>query len=316
MAWKKTNKTARQVSEEIMADITDKFVKCLEQGKIPWKESWNRSNSGFLNSQGKSYSFMNTLMLVLTGCSEGEFVTLNEIADRTQTSIADGSVWACFNKVDGKVPKSHHVYFYKMVEYTKKGDDGKPMLDKDGNEVTGRYPILKSSNVWQVGKEVNCPLKFNKKVEKKEINPIAECENVVVEYQARENIEIRTENTTPAYSISGDYIHMPERNLFDSAEAYYGDLFHEMAHSTGATKRLNRDLAKMDKQSYSFEELVAEISSCAILHDKGFNTESTDKNSVAYIQGWARALNNNPAMVEKACRMATKAVNYIYNGKE
>ena len=72
----------------------------------------------------------------------------------------------------------------------------------------------------------------------------------------------------------------------------------------------------MDKQSYSLEELVAEISSCCILHDKGFATEATDKNSVAYVQGWAKALKSDPNMVEKACRLAVKAANYIYNGKK
>lgn len=315
---KKTHKTRNEVADEIVKEISDKFIKCLEEGKVPWKESWNRSDTGFLKSNGKSYSFMNTLLLVLGGCSEGEFVTLKEIEARTKSSIKDGTVWQYFNRTpDGKIPPSHRIYYYGVVEYTRKGEDGKPLLNDDGEEVKGRYPMLRSSNVWQVGTEVNVPLKFTKAVELKNINPIAELEKVKTEYQSREGIAIKVLNTTPAYIPVEDYVHMPEIGRYNSSEDYYVDLFHELSHSTGHEKRLNRPLAgRMDKQSYSLEELVAEISSCCILHDKGFATEATDKNSVAYVQGWAKALKSDPNMVEKACRLAVKAANYIYSGKK
>ena len=47
---KKTHKTRNEVAEEIVKEISDKFIKCLEEGKVPWKESWNRSDTGFLKS--------------------------------------------------------------------------------------------------------------------------------------------------------------------------------------------------------------------------------------------------------------------------
>ena len=317
MAYK-TKKTSTEVANEIVKEIADKFIGCLEQGRVPWHESWNRSDTGFLKSNGKSYSFMNTLLLVLGGCSEGEFVTLKEIEARSKTSIKDGSVWNCFVRdANGQLPKSHRIYYYGVVEYTKKGEDGKPLMDENGEVVKGKYPMLRSSSVWQVGKEVNVPLKFAKKVELKEHNSIAELEAVKIDYQAREGMEIKTNNVTPHYSPSGDYVSMPEIGRYETTEDYYVDLFHELAHSTGHSKRLKRELVgRMDKNSYSFEELVAEITSACIMHDKGFATDKTDKNQIAYVQGWARALKSDPSMVEKACRMAVKAANYIYNGKK
>ena len=72
----------------------------------------------------------------------------------------------------------------------------------------------------------------------------------------------------------------------------------------------------MDRKSYSFEELIAEICSCAIMHDKGFSTPQCDEQSEAYVKGWAKALRSDKNMVEKACRQAIKAANYIYNGKK
>ena len=72
----------------------------------------------------------------------------------------------------------------------------------------------------------------------------------------------------------------------------------------------------MDKNSYSFEELIAEICSCAIMHDNGFDTPQCDEQSEAYVKGWARALRSDKNMVEKACRAAIKAANYIYTSKK
>lgn len=318
MAYHKTNKTASQVGAEIQADITAKFIECLNKGCVPWREQWNRSNSGFLTSKGTSYSFMNTLLLALGGCTEGEFVTVNGVAERNHTSVKDGSVWAAFKRDEnGKVVKGHRVYFYTMVEYTRKDADGKPKLDEHGDELKGHYPILKASTVWQVGKEVDCPLKFTKNKVERVNNPIAEAEEIVINYQSRESITIDHVIATPGYTSTIDRIHVPPLNTYKNSNCYYSDLFHEIAHSTGHPKRLNRELAnRMQRGSYSFEELVVEICSCAIMHDNGFDTPQCDEQSEAYIKGWAKALKSDPTMVEKACRMAVKAANYIYNGKK
>lgn len=316
--YKKTKKTHNEVAAEIQQDITDKFLSCLDKGVVPWREQWNRSESGFLKSDGKSYSFLNTLLIALGGGTEGEYVTLNGIAERTKTSIKDGSVWNAFIRgADGKVPKGHRVYFYTTVEYTRKDENGKPLLDEHGDEIKGRYPILKASTVWQVGVQVNCPTKYEKKKVEYNNNPIACAEKVVIDYQAREQLPIKFINATPCYVPSADEVHIPQINSYKTAEAYYSDLFHELAHSSGAPKRLNRELAgRMDRKSYSFEELIAEICSCAIMHDKGFSTPQCDEQSEAYVKGWAKALRSDKNMVEKACRQAIKAANYIYNGKK
>ena len=199
-------------------------------------------------------------------------------------------------------------------------DSGRFLLDDKGKKipvkVKGRM-FLKSFNVWQVGVQVDCPLKYEKQ-EAKINNPIAEVEKIVVTYQAREGLPIENRLTTPSYNKILDRVTIPSINDYKSSEAYYSDLFHELAHSTGHEKRLNRELTPlfMDRKSYSFEELIAEISSCAIMHDKGINTKQADKLSEAYIQSWAKSLKNNPLMVAKACGVAKKVADYIYNGKK
>jgi len=316
MAYKKSNKTARQVQAEIVKDISDKFVACLEKGEIPWRKPWNSSHSGYIKSDGKSYSFLNSFLLAIQGNNPSEFVTMKEIESRTKTSVSDGSVWDCFVRdANGKIPKSSVVYFYTRIQYTRKDADGKPLLDDDGEEIKGSYPIIKASHVWEVGRQVKCPLKFAKPVETKQNNPIAACEKISVEYLAREGIRLGNNGAQAYYSPSTDSISLPPIEQFHSSELYYGTLFHEEAHSTGHDKRLKRDVTKRGKQDYSFEELVAEITSCMLLHDNGYNTEATDYDSEAYVKNWAKALKSDPNMVEKACRAAVKAANYIYGNK-
>lgn len=316
MGYKKTSKTARQVQSEIVKDISDKFVACLEKGEIPWKKPWNATASGFIKSDGGCYSFLNSFLLAFQGNTPGEFVTMKQIEERTGKSAKDGTVWDCFVRdADGKIPKSSMVYFYTRIEYTRKDADGKPLLDENGNEVKGFYPFLKASHVWQVERQVNVPKKFVKPVVTYPNNPIAKMEEISIEYLSREGIGKETNGTEAYYSPKKDIISLPPMEQFHTTEAYYGTLFHEESHSTGHDKRLKRDLSKMSKKDYSFEELVAEISSCMILHDNGISTEETDENSESYVQNWAKVLKCDPTMVEKACRAAVKAANFIYGNK-
>jgi len=62
---------------------------------------------------------------------------------------------------------------------------------------------------------------------------------------------------------------------------------------------------------YSREELVAEISSAAILNDLRIETPDTFTNSAAYIQGWSKALKKDPKLFITASSRAEKAANYI-----
>ena len=325
MAYKKSEskKSMDEVQDAIMQEITNKFVECLNKGRIPWHETWNKSNSGFIGCNGNHYSFLNSLLISVCGGHKGEFVTLTELMDRTKLGKEpnkDGKcVWDCFHKdANGKIPKSYTIYLYHRREWFKKNAKGEYELDENGDKIKcfgGMF--LKSYHVWQVGEQVDCPLKYGNN-EKKINNPIAEVEAVVNKYQAREGISIENHLTTPSYNKVLDRVSIPPLNEYKNSVAYYSDLFHELAHSTGHEKRLNRELSPlfMDRKSYSFEELVAEISSCAILHDKGINTKQADKLSEAYIQSWSKSLKNNPQMVIKACGMAKKVAEYIYNGKK
>ena len=64
-------------------------------------------------------------------------------------------------------------------------------------------------------------------------------------------------------------------------------------------------------ETYSKEELVAEIGAASLMNEMGFETEESFRNSVAYIQNWLKALRNDKKMVISAAGKAEKAAKMI-----
>ena len=113
------------------------------------------------------------------------------------------------------------------------------------------------------------------------------------------------------YNQTSDFINMTSKiNFKDTEEAdatvhYYSVLFHELTHSTGHEKRLNRD-----KTSRAFEELVAELGS--VLLGQQYNIEKTIRNNhVQYLNSWIKALKNDYTLIADAAAKAQKAVDFF-----
>ena len=100
---------------------------------------------------------------------------------------------------------------------------------------------------------------------------------------------------------------------FNSTGEYYSTAFHELTHSTGHRSRLDRlrATAHFGNESYSKEELVAEIGAAALMNYVGLETVSTLRNSAAYVQSWLAALRNDKRLIVTASGAASKAFEYI-----
>jgi antirestriction protein ArdC len=116
------------------------------------------------------------------------------------------------------------------------------------------------------------------------------------------------------YETWADFINMPKMAVFESSESYYATLFHELVHSTGYEDRLNRkeitESNAFGSESYSIEELVAEIGTCYLTSYAGIAMNGLT-NSVAYIQGWLERLKQDRKCIVYASAHAQKAVDYI-----
>lgn len=266
--------------------VTERIMEQLDKGIIPWQKPWIGRAKAWSRNTGKTYSLINQCLLPY----EGEYATFKQIQ-------ADG----------GKVKageKASMVVFYK-VNIVKE--------EVNGETVEKRIPTLRWYYVFNINKQVEgLEEKHNIKSDYKEAEPISECENIIERYTRQEGIEIQ-EGNSAYYCSSGDYIVLPPKKSFINAPEYYSVAFHEIAHSTGHNKRLNRGLGKsaFGDSDYSAEELVAEITSAAVLNAVGVETPDSMRNNIAYIQNWLGALKNDKRMVVFATGRAEKAYKMI-----
>jgi antirestriction protein ArdC len=116
------------------------------------------------------------------------------------------------------------------------------------------------------------------------------------------------------YRPADDVVSIPALRTFASSDAYYSTLLHELGHSTGHEKRLNRKgvtgKIQFGSADYSQEELVAELASSFCCAELGLDN-SLLENSASYIHGWLSVFEGNPKMVVVAAAQAHRAADLI-----
>lgn len=122
--------------------------------------------------------------------------------------------------------------------------------------------------------------------------------------------------STNYYEPSSDTIHVIPKEHFKSVDAFYATVSHEIAHSTGSEKRLNRVTlttpSSFGSEIYAKEELRAELTSMFLAQKYSINFDKSHyENHTAYLQSWAKVLENNPNEIFKAASEAEKAMRYI-----
>jgi antirestriction protein ArdC len=108
-----------------------------------------------------------------------------------------------------------------------------------------------------------------------------------------------------------DFVLIPPPERFERRADYYAVLFHELAHSTGHERRLNRALPdQSERLKYCLEDLIAEMAAAYLCGRAGLLDQTLD-NSAAYIDGWLKALRRDRRLVFTAAAQAQKAADYI-----
>lgn len=288
--------------------ITDRIIAELEKGIIPWSRPWVCVGKGYgravSHTNGRPYSLLNQLLLG----KPGEYLTWNQVKKE------GGNV--------KKGAKARMVCFWKMLPVDKTDADGKPIVDeKTGNTAQKVIPYLKYYNVFHIADCEGIEPKYANVTTPATPATVAEidanAEKVLRDYIAREGITLEEEESDEAYySPAADLIHLPIREQFEQTAEYYSTAFHEATHSTGHKSRLDRlstgRAAAFGGSDYSKEELVAELGAASICHALGLETDSSFKNSAAYIQSWLKALRNDKRMIVTAASKAEKAVALIF----
>lgn len=286
---------------ELYAKVTDQIIKEMENGVIPWKKGW-KAISGAYNAKSKKY-----------------YAFINQIALGKPGAYASFKQWKELNCKIKKGAKASYVieWFFKDYKFDK------TEKDEDGNEIEKEYKFRKwFPRVYPVFHESQVEGYTAPDMEEIEKpDPIDAAEKVIEEYKRFSGIRkiITNEQSDRAYYAPfGDYIQVPMIEQYENANEYYSTLFHEITHSTGHSKRLDRGLDKIagfGSDNYSKEELVAELGSAMCCTRLGIDTDGTMKNSAAYLQGWLKALRNDKSLLISAASYAEKATKYIFNDK-
>ena len=239
--------------------ITNRIIAELEKGNIPWKRPWTGVRSGAYNRiTKKPYSIINQILLKYSG----EYATFKQ--------------WSDLGGHIKKGEKSEIVVFWKIYQKEETNEE-------TGEKEVRKIPVLKYYNVFHISQVEGVePLE----VPFKEVEPIEEADKIITMYVNREHLDFKELPSNKAfYSPSNDRVVVPMKEQYENINEYYSTTFHELTHSTGHKNRLDRletgAIASFGSETYSKEELVAEIGSASLMNMLGIETPQTFKNSTA-----------------------------------
>jgi putative DNA primase/helicase len=288
--------TVKKPFHEIVAE---NLIKQLEAGTAPWQRPWNPGEaSTFLPynpATDNRYKGINALVLLSQNRDDQRWMTYKQATD-AGAQVRKGE-------------KGTGIQYWKFVdEHNKKDDEGKPLVDKQGKplketvklerprvffatvfnaeQIEGLPPIQRQAQTW---------------------NPLERAEAIL----AVSGVPIHYNGKGRAfYRPLTDSIHLPDRELFPSADKFYATALHELGHSTGHRDRLNRDLSHpFGSEGYAKEELRAEIASMILGDELGIGHDSNQH--AAYVGSWIKALKEDPLEIFRAAADAEKIQAYV-----
>jgi len=272
------------MNKKIVEKVNSYFLEALKRKIVPWKQPWHT---------GQAYNYV----------GKNFYHGINAILLNTYSNKYSCPAYATFNQINhlhGRIRKNEKGYpviYWKILE--------KEVTNEEGEKEIVKIPLLRYYTVWNIKQTTGINYKEDEKMQNEAIQS---AEQIVKSYKGMPGIE----KGQPAYSPRLDKVYIYDITDFDSSDDYYATLFHELAHSTGHKKRLNRfkdTNSYFGSKDYSFEELVAEIASAYL---RGIaRIESNLENSAAYIKHWIAVLESNPEWIIRASGKSQRACDYI-----
>jgi antirestriction protein ArdC len=320
---------------EIYDYITGVMINTIKEvGHLPWQMEWTGSGAGleamnFISK--KPYTGINFFLLNFRIVRVGDvdiiepiefiepyYLTFNQIKEKKAKLKKDSKGYKVIYYTIIFDYKSENLSFKttdraKFIAFAKLNN----LTKEDFQKHLSRIPLVKYYVVFRAD---DCEgLKFPKPVIKENPNPIAEAQKIIDGYP-----------NPPKYTFVGsdakymptiDTVNMPKIGAFKNEAYYYTTYFHEIMHSTGHSKRLDRgndtrlrDGSDEDKRAYAFEELVAELGAVFLCSEAGILFH-TKENSAKYLKGWnsrlVNELENDNRFFFKASAKAQKGANWI-----
>lgn len=288
---------------EIYAKVFESVIAEMEQGRAPWVKPWRdlggRGDAMPYNAvTGRRYSGGNIVALWFAGMAY------------------DSNGWVTFKQalsadcVVRKGEKGTAVFFMSVLDKKAKAGEEEAPGKPSRMFFAKAFTVF---NVEQLDELKPGALDTLRNKHRQPAGPVVVSE-VVRNAAADAMIDstgarITHGGSSACFVPSLDVIRMPIAGSFDSADSYYGTLFHELVHWTGHEARLNRIVpAAFGSPDYAFEELVAELGAAFCSATFGYNGITQ---SAAYLRHWAAKCRETPDLLVKAASLASKALEFL-----
>ncbi|RPI19837.1 MAG: DUF1738 domain-containing protein [Ignavibacteriae bacterium] len=280
-------------------ELVDSIIKDLENNIIPWRKPWFSKLPVNFKTK-KQYRGINILLLLSAAHKKGfeshYWLTAN------QAFHLGGKIKSI------EVNKNSNIILAKWKHKIVKDERGRPQKKM--------WLMMRSHKIYNLEQTTGVRNKYYDGNTLSLFNINQQAEDVIKSYR---NPPVFSYSPDRAYYMPClDLIGIPKLDQFYSPEEYYSTYFHELIHSTGHKKRLNRSLfakvIKFGDEEYAKEELVAELGAAFLSSHCDFFSK-TCKNSGAYLKSWLKVLKSDKTFLLSATKHAQFACDYIIEGK-
>lgn len=291
-------------SNDIYQKVTDRIIAELEKGHVPWIRPWRDGEPPFpINAlSGRPYHGIN-VPLLWDSADTGSFAS-----DR----------WLTFHQISalgGQVCKGEKsslavLYLPRSMEET--DTNGNPLLDENGDPRMRHFGVIREFRLFNLSQCDGLPQSLYEPFTRPE-QPVKAAETIAL----NSGVTLRHRRQSQAYyKPATDLVMMPHPQQFESSEAYYATLLHELTHATGHASRLNRPGiagSARSEESYAAEELVAEMGAAFLCAQTGIQGKLQH---ASYIDYWLDILRQDKRAVIRASGMARNACEWLLNAAQ
>ena len=204
----------------------------------------------------------------------------------------------------------------KEIVYKKDLETGEFLRDEKGKKIPYKDTSVAQVTVFNVEQADGLHLPPEPPI--RVLSAKEECpemEKIIANSEAPVKLD-QTTGLERYYSPMKDEIHLPPKDQFKSMTQFYATAAHEIGHSTGHPRRLNRDMGGyFGSEKYAREEMVAELTSVFLSQELEIKIPQKElDNHAAYLQSWnekIKVLEKNPEELVKIISDAQKATDYI-----
>lgn len=284
--------------------LAERFLQALQQGQIPWKVCWQQSRP--VNAAtGKVYRGVNSLSLSAVA---GE---LGYTDPRWCTYLqAQEKGWQIM-----KGEKGSRVEYWAYYDLRQKKllswPEAVRLARQNPDYVQNLVLRCRTSTVFNAAQIQGIP-------------PLAQNQTNIDAIRAQrdtllKNMEVgyQEQGERAYYDVQADTVVLPPEAAFHDTYSYLCTFLHECGHASGHESRLDRDMSgEFGSESYAREELRVEIASAFAAQEIGLQLTDSQLEQhmqlhMAYIQSWAKAVEDAPNALFAAIRDASQISDYL-----